>query len=196
MMFVPHRKHTYGAPQSVTEMKNCVFWDVTPCDSFNNRRFGGTSFLKSVTRRNILKDGILRCKSDSNFMKRTFLDEFLSEEIWVMALYSDFDGASAKPVRRCAKRWQSSAKTWLSRYEGNEFGGMFAVKHLICKWSLAATGSETDVVTADPYVTPCSWIMDTRVCLNVAVHQHPCYIALRIQFTFFKNSSACDIVWP
>jgi hypothetical protein len=23
-------------------MKNCVFWDVTPCASCNNRRFGGT----------------------------------------------------------------------------------------------------------------------------------------------------------
>jgi hypothetical protein len=23
-------------------MKNCVFWDVTPCDSCRNRRIGGT----------------------------------------------------------------------------------------------------------------------------------------------------------
>jgi hypothetical protein len=23
-------------------MKNCVFWDVTPCGSCKNRRFGGT----------------------------------------------------------------------------------------------------------------------------------------------------------
>jgi hypothetical protein len=26
-------------------MKNAVFWDVTPCDSCKNRRFGGTYFL-------------------------------------------------------------------------------------------------------------------------------------------------------
>jgi hypothetical protein len=26
-------------------MKNCVFWDVTPCDSCKNRRFGGISRL-------------------------------------------------------------------------------------------------------------------------------------------------------
>jgi hypothetical protein len=25
-----------------TELKNCVFWDVTPCASCNNRRFGRT----------------------------------------------------------------------------------------------------------------------------------------------------------
>jgi hypothetical protein len=23
-------------------MKNCVFWDATPCGSYKNRRFGGT----------------------------------------------------------------------------------------------------------------------------------------------------------
>jgi hypothetical protein len=23
-------------------MKNCVFWNVTPCDTCKNRRFGGT----------------------------------------------------------------------------------------------------------------------------------------------------------
>jgi hypothetical protein len=26
-------------------MKNVVFWDVTPCGSFKNQRFGGTSLL-------------------------------------------------------------------------------------------------------------------------------------------------------
>jgi hypothetical protein len=26
-------------------MKNCVFWDVTPCGSCKNRRFGGTEHL-------------------------------------------------------------------------------------------------------------------------------------------------------
>jgi hypothetical protein len=32
-------------------MKNCVFWDVTPCGSCKNRRFGGTYlvFLRSVS---------------------------------------------------------------------------------------------------------------------------------------------------
>jgi hypothetical protein len=28
-------------------MKNAVFWDVTPCDFYKNRRFGGT-FIRSV----------------------------------------------------------------------------------------------------------------------------------------------------
>jgi hypothetical protein len=36
---------------SAVTMKNCVFWDVTPCGSCKNRRFGGlsASFIR-VTR--------------------------------------------------------------------------------------------------------------------------------------------------
>jgi hypothetical protein len=29
-------------------MKNYVFWDVTPCVSCKNRRFGGAKFLRNV----------------------------------------------------------------------------------------------------------------------------------------------------
>jgi hypothetical protein len=28
--------------QSIVKMKNGIFWDVTPCGSCKNRRFGGT----------------------------------------------------------------------------------------------------------------------------------------------------------
>jgi hypothetical protein len=40
-------------------MKNAVIWDVAPCGSLKNRRFGGTSVLTRVTWRNIPEDGIL-----------------------------------------------------------------------------------------------------------------------------------------
>jgi hypothetical protein len=43
-------------------MKNAVFWDVTPRDSFKNRRFGGTSVHTRVTRRNFPEDGIIHSK--------------------------------------------------------------------------------------------------------------------------------------
>jgi hypothetical protein len=35
-------------------MKNGVFWDVTPCDSCNNRRFGGTQCLHNQGDKNRL----------------------------------------------------------------------------------------------------------------------------------------------
>jgi hypothetical protein len=41
-------------------MKNAVFWDVAPCRSCVNRRFGGTSVHTTFTRRHIPEDGILR----------------------------------------------------------------------------------------------------------------------------------------
>jgi hypothetical protein len=43
-MFQSTVKFPAEAPNLETdiEFKNCVFWDVTPCDSCNNRRFGGT----------------------------------------------------------------------------------------------------------------------------------------------------------
>jgi hypothetical protein len=45
---------------NVVPMKNGVFWDVTPCDSCKNRRFGGT------TRRNIPEDTILHSNRREN----------------------------------------------------------------------------------------------------------------------------------
>jgi hypothetical protein len=63
-------------------MKNGVFWDVTPCDSCNNRRFGGTwrlhhqgekalsssetSALTRATRRDIPEDIILHSHRREN----------------------------------------------------------------------------------------------------------------------------------
>jgi hypothetical protein len=53
--FVPHRKHIPSPLQrpddkyyvrfllfTAVTMKNAVFWDVAPCGSCKNRRFGGT----------------------------------------------------------------------------------------------------------------------------------------------------------
>jgi hypothetical protein len=43
---IVHDKHTHGTPRRVTGtaliLKNGVFWDVTPCGSCKNLRFGGT----------------------------------------------------------------------------------------------------------------------------------------------------------
>jgi hypothetical protein len=41
-------------------MNNAVFWDVMPCGSCKNRRFGRTSVLTRAARRNIPEDGILQ----------------------------------------------------------------------------------------------------------------------------------------
>jgi hypothetical protein len=49
-------------------MKNIVFWDVTPCGYYKNRRFGRTSVLIRATKRNTREDDILR-HSKKNFKK-------------------------------------------------------------------------------------------------------------------------------
>jgi hypothetical protein len=33
---------TCSKTATIVNLKNCVFWDVTPCGSCKNRRFGGT----------------------------------------------------------------------------------------------------------------------------------------------------------
>jgi hypothetical protein len=44
--FIHHPLNMYSYVRfevfAAVTMKNCVFWDVTPCGSCNNRRFGGT----------------------------------------------------------------------------------------------------------------------------------------------------------
>jgi hypothetical protein len=40
-------------------LKNAVFWDVAPCRSCVNQRFGGTSVHTRFARRHIPEDGIL-----------------------------------------------------------------------------------------------------------------------------------------
>jgi hypothetical protein len=37
---------------TVVTIKNAVFWDVTPCDSYNNRRFKGNHYLLHVGDKN------------------------------------------------------------------------------------------------------------------------------------------------
>jgi hypothetical protein len=43
-------------------MNNAVFWDVSPCTSCVNRRFGGTSVYTRSTWRHIPEDGILQLR--------------------------------------------------------------------------------------------------------------------------------------
>jgi hypothetical protein len=50
-------------------MKNVVFWDVTPCGSCKNRRFGGKYVFKGATRRNIQEDGIHHVMRRSESLK-------------------------------------------------------------------------------------------------------------------------------
>jgi hypothetical protein len=50
-------------------MKNAVLWDVTPCGSCKNRRFGGALVLSRATRHNISEDGILQ-RSQKFHMER------------------------------------------------------------------------------------------------------------------------------
>jgi hypothetical protein len=40
-------------------MKNGVFWDVTPCGSCNNRRFGGTLLFLGSVRRLLVKTSVV-----------------------------------------------------------------------------------------------------------------------------------------
>jgi hypothetical protein len=64
-------------------MKNGVFWDVTPCGSCKNRRFGGTYealsssetlVLTRATQRNILDDTILDLFSFTDEFSGTVID--------------------------------------------------------------------------------------------------------------------------
>jgi hypothetical protein len=47
-VYIQNDTHERFEVFTAVTMKNCVFWDVTPCDSCKNRRFGG--FLRSVLR--------------------------------------------------------------------------------------------------------------------------------------------------
>jgi hypothetical protein len=49
-------------------MKNAVFWDITPCGSCVNRRFGGTSVYTRSTQRHISEDGILQ-RQEQDYIK-------------------------------------------------------------------------------------------------------------------------------
>jgi hypothetical protein len=64
----PQTKYVY--PPN-TSLKNTVFWDVTPCRSCVNRRFGGT--CTRSTRRHIPEDGILHSRRRENLKSNTSL---------------------------------------------------------------------------------------------------------------------------
>jgi hypothetical protein len=56
-------------------LKNAVIWDVTPCRSCVNRRFGGTPVLARSIRRHIPEDGILHSHHRENLKayKRNYI---------------------------------------------------------------------------------------------------------------------------
>jgi hypothetical protein len=70
-------------------VKNAVFWDVGPCRSYVNRRFGGSVHTKP-TRRQIPEDGILHSHSRENLksytdichviLKLQFIGKFICEK--------------------------------------------------------------------------------------------------------------------
>jgi hypothetical protein len=64
-------------------MKNCVFSDVSPCDSCENRRFGGAKFPETsvptrATQRHIPEDDILHSRRREN------LKSFIALSAWAL----------------------------------------------------------------------------------------------------------------
>jgi hypothetical protein len=64
--FLPHRKHISATEPSreyyvrfevftTVTVKNAVFWNVTPCSSFKNRRFGGSYRIHQSELRSVLQ---------------------------------------------------------------------------------------------------------------------------------------------
>jgi hypothetical protein len=75
-------------PVQTIELKNAVFWEVVPCDSYKNRRFGGPYRLHHQGDKNT--SSVLQLLITVNVLPISpilvtlMMEEILSSETWVL----------------------------------------------------------------------------------------------------------------
>jgi hypothetical protein len=79
-------------------LKNAVFWDVVPCRSCVNRRFGGRSVHTRSIQRHIPEDGILHSHGRENF--RSYIFNFPSDRETFLTVILHKDGHALLSVSR------------------------------------------------------------------------------------------------